>query len=385
MSINIKIKGIGLTKFGELWNISGAELIKEATDTALENAGLTINEIDEVYIGTMLTGTTMSQGQIGSIISSIYNVNIPAFRIEGACASGGLAAYQAIQSIKAQKNNTVLVIGVEKMTDYSSKIISKHLMQAASEEERLSGATFQSLYALMAKAHMEKYGSTREQAALASLIAHKNAAKTPYAQFKNPISVEDVINSTPVAEPLCLLDCSPITDGAATIILSNEKPDKSKKEAFLIDQICTSDSLSLSDRKSITEIESAIIASKKIFKQNNLTTKDIDIIEVHDCFSISTLIALEDMGFAEKGKGGEALEKILNEDKNLPALNTSGGLKASGHPVGATGIKQIAEIALQLQENAGERQIDSPKYGLTHNIGGTGATCVMHLLSCSPT
>lgn len=375
--MNIKVKGLSSTKFGELWDKSLINLVEEATNAALTDAKLKITDIDAAFIGTMLSGETTTQSQMGSIFASLYGVNIPGTRVEAACASGGVAIYQAVQFLKANPGKKVLVVGVEKMTDLCASKVTDLLMQAASQEERDSGANFPSLYALVAQAHMREFGTTREQMALCSVMAHQNALSNEKAQFRKKITVEDVVKATPVAEPLTLLDCSPITDGAAALILTTEAPSKSKKEAFIVSSAFATDTLSLAQRESVTTFKSTQTAAKAIFADSGITHKDINFLEVHDCFSIGTIVALEDIGFVKKGKGGKAIEKIFKGDKSLPQVNVSGGLKACGHPVGATGVKQVVELAARMRNSTG--------YGLAQNIGGTGASCVMNLVASSDT
>jgi len=375
----IKVKGIGLTQFGELWDKDLKDLIKEAADKALDDAGMDVNEIESVYIGSMLCGEVSEQSNLGGIFSEIYGVNIPVSRVEAACASGGMASYTAIQAIKSGSINNALVIGVEKMTDIPANQMSELLMQAGAEDERTAGATFPSLFGMMTQAHMNKFGTTIEQLHFAAMICHRNAANNPLAQFKHEVSEGQIACSADIAEPLKMLHCSPISDGAAAIVLSNEEK-STDDDAFILNESLATDTISLAERENLYTLKSTQIASKQLFANSEVSIKDIGAVELHDCFSIAACMALEDIGFVDKGKGGEALEKIYNGDNKLPTLNPSGGLKASGHPVGATGVKQIAEIALQIRGQAGDRQVKDMTYGLTHNIGGSGGTTVMHLI-----
>ncbi|MBI4117511.1 MAG: thiolase domain-containing protein [Parcubacteria group bacterium] len=374
------ISGIGMTRFGEIWDKSFEDLFREAVDLALLDSGMNVSEIEACFVGTMLCGETAMQSHAGALLCEQYGVNIPCFRVEGACASGGLAVHRAVTSIEAKQYKKVLVVGVEKMTDFSAETVASFLMQAASSEERLAGATFPALYAMMAREHMETFGTTREQLAAASIISHRNGAKNPLAQFQKEISVNDVLESSMIADPLTLLECSPISDGAGAVILSAEEARKTDNDVCIVASEVACDTLSLSGRKTLIGLKSTQEASRKIFATANLKPADIDLVEVHDCFSIAGLMALEDIGFANKGEGGALLMKMMNHSDMKPAFNTSGGLKACGHPVGATGVKQIAEAAWQLRGQAGKRQAPDVKYALTHNVGGSGATCVMHLL-----
>jgi acetyl-CoA C-acetyltransferase len=255
-------------------------------------------------------------------------------------------------------------------------------MGAGDEEwEGFQGATFPSLYALMAKAHMHEFGTTREQLAMVSVKNHKHGTLNPKAQYRREISVEDVLHSTPVAPPLNLLDCSPISDGAASIILCEEKLAKKFTDTpiYLIGSGQGSDSLSLAQRESLTSIKAARVAAEAALKQAKISIKEVNVTEVHDCFSIAELMAMEDLGLCRKGEAGKCVER--NEtyfDSKMP-INTSGGLKSVGHPVGATGVKQTIEIVMQLRNEADKRQVKKAEIGLTHNVGGTGGTVVVNI------
>lgn len=372
MPTPISILSTGLTAFGEHWKLSLKDLIVQAVDEALDNANLTIDAINKIYIGNMLGAQSDGQSQLGAIIASHYGTNAPAIRVEAACASGGVAVAEAFQYLQANTDQNVLVIGAEKMTNQSADVMARYLSQAASNEERIAGATFPSLYALLAQTHMHTFGTTNEQLTLPAVLGHKAAMDNPLAQFRREITVEKVIASTPIATPLNILHCSPITDGAAAVILTNKEHSHAK--AALLASSMATDSLGLAERESLTEIKATRLAAEKLFDQTDITREHIHAIELHDCFSIAYLLAIEDMGFVKKGKAGETVKQIAAGESNLPKINLSGGLKAFGHPVGATGVKQIVSIVRAMQEN------DNLHYGLTHNIGGSGATCVMHLI-----
>ncbi|PIN83374.1 hypothetical protein COV61_03270 [Candidatus Micrarchaeota archaeon CG11_big_fil_rev_8_21_14_0_20_47_5] len=244
------------------------------------------------------------------------------------------------------------------------------------------GATFPALYAFMAKRHMHEYGTTEEQMASVAVKNHYNAARNPCAQYQNEITIETVMKSKVVASPLKVFDCSPITDGAAAVVLMPlEKAKKyTEKPIKIIASAQASDVIALHSRRSLTELAATKIAAKKAFAQAKLTPKDIDVCEVHDCFTIAEIMAIEDLGFFKKGEGGKAsAEGKTRLDGEIP-INTSGGLKGCGHPVGATGIKQIVEIAWQLRGEANQRQVKDARIGMTHNVGGSGATCAIHIL-----
>lgn len=380
---DVAIVGVSQTKFGELWEKSFRDLVVEAGIDAIRDANMNGEDIDAMYIGNMTGGLFVGQEHIGSLIAEHSGLTpIPATRVEAACASGGLALRQAIMAVASGYYDRVMAAGVEKMTDVVDA--TPAIAAAADREwEAQQGVTFPSLYAMMAKRHMYEYGTTREQIAGFAVLGHKNGALNPKAQFQREINVDAVLNSTKVASPLNILDCSPVSDGAAAIIVcpADEAHKYTDTPIYIRASTQASATISLHNRKSLTTIPSTIFAAKKAYDMANLTPKDMDMAEVHDCFSINGLIAIEDLGFFEKGKGGQAIEDGLIERDGDIAVNPSGGLKARGHPLGATGIAQAAEITWQLRQEAGKRQVSDATSGITLNIGGTGGTAAIHILS----
>ena len=368
----ITINGVYQTKFGELWDKSLEDLIVEAGEGAIKDSGLPKNKIDLVIVANMLA----EQNHLGALASQLLGLNsVPAIRVEAACASGGVSVHQAVTAIKAGEANHVLVIGAEKMTDKNNGAIAQALMGAAGIEECQAGLTFVGLYALMARVYFEKFKATKNDLAYVAIKNHRHASKNPKAQYPFPVELETVLKSSCVASPLHLFDCSPITDGAAAVVVSNEPA----AVAITASQIA-SDSVSLTERESLTELKATKIASQKAYEQAGIKSNDIDLAEVHDCFSIAEIMAVEDLGFCKKGEGFKKIKSgEFDHDGRLP-VNLSGGLKACGHPVGATGIKQIVELVTQLRGEAGQRQIKKPQIGLAHNVGGSGATAAIHIL-----
>ena len=378
--MKIFILGSSTTKFGELWGESLGSLGKEAFEYALLDSGLERKNIDALFVGNMLSGVLGGQEHLGAFFTEELGLKVPAFKIEGACASGGLVLHNAINSILSNQYKTVAVLGVEKMTDYKSEVVASALMGAGSEEERLSGITFPGLYALMARSYMSRFGTTEKQLATVSVKNHYHASLNPNAQFNNLLTVGEVVKSPYVADPLKLLECSPISDGASVVIISNKR--FSKKKVQIVASSVAVDTLGLSKRENFTELATTQKASKVAYKIANINPKDVDIAEVHDCFSIAEIFAIEDLGFYKKGFAAVAVAKgetTLGISKHL-VVNTSGGLKGCGHPVGATGIKQIVEIAHQLEGHAGKRQVKDARIGLAQNVGGSGGTAVVHIL-----
>jgi len=376
--MNAFVIGAATTKFGELWSISPRTLAGEAFENALKDSKISKGRIEALFVGNMLSGILGGQEHLGALFAEELELpNIPAFHIEGACASGGLAVHAAVNSVLSGRYRTVVAIGVEKMTDYKPEVVSEALMAAGSDEERSSGVTFPGLYAILARAYMEKYRVTERELASVSVKNHYHASLNPNAQFHNVLTIDAVVKSSLVADPLRLLECSPVSDGASALIVTSE----SKGVKIVASEVAT-DSLGLAQRESLTELKATQVAVRKAYKKSGLGPKDIDIAEVHDCFSIAEIMALEDLGFFAKGKAGDAILKgeiTLGSSQHL-VINTSGGLKGAGHPVGATGVKQIVEVVDQLKGRAGVRQVKGAKVGLTQNVGGSGATAVIHIL-----
>lgn len=380
---DVAIIGVSQTKFGELWEKSFRDLVVEAGVAAIRDANMVGDDLDAMYIGNMSGGLFVGQEHIGALIAEHSGLApIPATRVEAACASGGLALRQAIMAVASGYYDHVMAAGVEKMTDVVDA--TPAIAAAADQEwEAQQGVTFPSLYAMMARRHMYEYGTTREQIAGFAVLGHKNGALNPKAQFQREISIDAVLNSTKVAEPLNLLDCSPVSDGAAAVIVvpADEAHKYTDTPVYVRASTQASDTIALHSRKSLTTIQSTVLASRKAYEIAGLKPEDIDVAEVHDCFSINGLLAIEDLGFFEKGKGGQAIEDGLIERDSDIAVNTSGGLKARGHPLGATGIAQAAEVTWQLRQEADKRQVSDVENGLTLNIGGTGGTAAVHILS----
>ena len=380
--MNAYITGAYTTQFGELWDISPRTLAREAIFEALKDAHTDLSQVDALFVGNMLSGMLGGQEHLGAFFSEAVGINVPAVKIEGACASGGLAVHQGVTAVLSGLYKTVVVVGVEKMTDHKPDDVATALMGAGSDMERVSGGTFPGMYAMLARAHMNAYNTTEEDFAAVAVKNHYHASLNPKAQFHNLLTIEKVLQSSRIADPLKLLDCSPITDGAAAVVITSVLPKQKRKQAVqvLASSVAT-DTLGLAQRKSLLELSATRRASQKAFSDAGLTPKDISIVELHDCFSIAEIFALEDLGFFSKGKAAHAVRSGMLQLGNTKGLvsNTSGGLKGCGHPVGATGVKQVVEIVDQLFGRAGKRQVETVKYGLTQNVGGSGATSVVHI------
>lgn len=378
---DVAVIGVGITKFGELWKSSLRDIFVEAALNAIDDSG--VDHIDSMYVGTMSSGLFVGQEHISAMMADYLGAApIPATRVESACASGGIAFRQAYFEVASGYSEIVLAGGVEKMTDGAD--VTEALATAADQEyEVYNGVTFPGLYAMIARAHMHEYGTTRNQLSAVAVKNHRNGAKNPNAQFRFEITRETVANATMVADPLTLLDCSPVTDGGAAVILCSMDIAKKFTDTPIkvIATSQTSDTLALHSRRSLTSLDVVKTAAQNAYKQAGLKPSDINVAEVHDCFTIAEVVVTEELGFCDKGCGGAFVEEgnTSIETGKIP-INTSGGLKSKGHPVGATGIAQVIEIVEQLQGRAGQRQVKNAHIGMTQNMGGSGASCVINIL-----
>jgi acetyl-CoA C-acetyltransferase len=381
---DVAIIGVGLTRFGELWEQSLRDIFTEAALAAITDSG--VDHIDSMYVGSMSPGLFVHQEHIASLLADYLGVaGIPAVHVESACASGGLAVRQAYLDVASGASEIVLAGGVEKMNDGSD--VTFALSTAADQEyEAFHGVTFPGLYAMIARAHMDLYGTTREHMAQVAVKNHANGMKNPFAQFRMPLTINDVLKASMVADPLGLMDCSPVTDGGAAVILATvERAEKLKKPyAVIRASVNTTASIALHDREDLASLPAVGKAAALAYKDAGITQDRLDVIEVHDCFTIAELVVMEELGLVGRGKSGPAvMDGLTAPDGRIP-INTSGGLKAKGHPVGATGVAQIIEITGQLCGTAGERQVKNARIGMAQNMGGSGGSCVIHIMEGRP-
>lgn len=377
--MNIYVTGAATTQFGELWGVSPRSLARGSVLPALKDADIEPKFVEALYVGNMLSGMLGGQEHLGAFFAEELGLRVPAFKVEGACASGGLAFHNAVNSLLSGQYKTVVVLGIEKMTDHKPEDVATALMGAGSEEERVAGATFPGLYAMLARIHMKEFGTTEEHLAAVAVKNHFHASLNPNAQFHNTLTTEQVMKSSRISDPLKLLDCSPISDGAAAVVMSTRK---TPRAIGIAASVVATDTLGLAQRKSLTELMATREASQKAYAIAGITANDIDVAEVHDCFTIAEVLAMEDLGFFAKGKAAAAIaggKTTIGNGKHV-VVNPSGGLKGCGHPVGATGVKQIVELVEQLRGSAGKRQVSDATIGLAHNVGGSGATAVIHIL-----
>ncbi|MBI5018918.1 thiolase domain-containing protein [Candidatus Gottesmanbacteria bacterium] len=380
--MKIYVTGSATTAFGELWNASPRGLARQAVFGALADAGIEIADVQALFVGNMLSGMLGGQEHLGAFFAEELGLTAPAFKVEGACASGGLALHNAVNSVMSGQYDTVVVLGIEKMTDHKPEDVATALMGAGSEEERSGGATFPGLYAMLARIHMREFGTTEEELAAVAVKNHYHASLNPNAQFHNTLSVEQVMKSSRIADPLKLLDCSPISDGAAAVVITSKKQKKAARRVEIAASAVATDSLGLAQRKTLTGLSATQQAAARAYNLSGMTANDINVAEVHDCFTIAEVLAMEDLGFFPKGKAAAAIaagQTTVGKGGRI-VVNPSGGLKGCGHPVGATGVKQIVELVDQLCGVAGKRQVEGAAVGLAHNVGGSGATSVIHIL-----
>ena len=369
----------GSTKYGRHSDKSSKDLVLEAFAEALENARNLDpkRDIDAIVVSQMSSEYEL-QAHTGAWAAGYLGLTgKPAIRVESACASGSAALWQAITMVRSGLYKVVLAVGVEKMRHRDTSEVALYLGEAGDFSlEIWNGLTFPGLFALMATAYMHRYGAREEHLAMVAVKNHKHASMNPKAQYPYEIKIEDVLNSRIVAWPLKLYDCSPITDGAAAVIVtSNDVAKKYTDEpVYVIGSGHATDTLGVYEREDITFLKGAWEAANQAYRTSGLTPNEIDLVELHDCFTIAEIMLYEALGFAKRGEGYKLLEEEATYyDSKIP-VNVSGGLKAKGHPVGATGLGQVYEVWLQLTGRAGKRQVSNAEIALTHNMGGSGAS-----------
>jgi len=380
----VAIIGVGMIDWGELWGKSLREIWAEAALAALDDAG--IDRVDLITVGCMSPGLFVGQEHLASLLADeIGMAGVASTRVESACASGSLAFRAGFAEVAAGLSDLVLVTGVEKMTDVDGADATYALGTAADQElEGFHGITFPGLYAMMARVHMAHHGTTSRQLAAVAAKNHANGLLNPHAQYHMRVSIDDVLGSTMVADPLHLLDCSPITDGAAAVVLAPLDKAKDHVGNRTVVKVAGSglatDTIALANREDLARLRAVELAAERAYVMAGRRPSDIHVAEVHDCFTIAEIMATEALGFFEPGEGGPAAERGLTALGDRLPINPSGGLKSKGHPVGATGVAQIAEITLQLLGKAGQRQVEGARVGLTQNMGGSGGSSTVHIL-----
>jgi acetyl-CoA C-acetyltransferase len=378
------VVGAGQTPFGAFPDRSYRDLFAEAFEAAKASVdkGIDAHEIDEAFVGTLGVGGRQLGLPGPAVTEHVGLHNVPSTRLENACAAGGYAVRQAVQAIRSGMADVVLAGGFDVMTDMSGDVTKYWLgVSGETEWERLTGTTFSGVYAQMADAYLHKYDATAEDLSRVAVKNHANGAKNPKAHLGFECSLEDAVSAPEVADPLNLYHCCPTSDGAAAVLLvSEDVVDRFAEHRVRVAGVgAASERVGLAQRESYTEISASQVAGETAFERAGIAPDDLDFAEVHDCFAIAELLAYEDLGFCEPGEAADLLREGRTDiDGDLP-VNTSGGLKSKGHPIGATGCGQVVEAFDQLTGAAGDRQLDDPRLGLTHNVGGSGGATVVHV------
>lgn len=377
---DVAIIGIGQTPVGEHWDKSLRHLAHDAIMAAMRDAQ--IATADALYVGNMLSGELNGQEHLGALIADFIGLRgVEAMKVEAACGSGAAALRVGIMAVGSGLSDVVLVCGVEKMTDAPGHVTTSALALAADQEYEVSqGISFVGLNALLMRRYMHEYGVSKEAFAGFTVNAHRNAMTNPNAMFHTPVTEAAYARAGMIADPINLLDSSPVCDGAACVVLAPADKYRSRAKAFVLASAVATDSLAIHDRRDPLVLDAAVISSQKAYAQARLTPADIHLFELHDAFSIMSALSLEAAGFAPRGAGVRmAQDGEIGLNGRIP-ISTMGGLKARGHPVGATGLYQIVEVVLQLTGEAGPNQVQGATVGMAQNIGGSGATVITHIL-----
>jgi acetyl-CoA C-acetyltransferase len=380
----VAVIGLGKTAFGAFPDRDLRSLAVEAGQKSLADAHVSPSQIEAFYLGNFAGPSFVGQNHLAPYIAGAMDIkDVPCTRFEAACASSGSAFFHAVSAVGAGLYDVVLVGGVEKMTSQPTAKVSEILAGAGDMNgEGRAGATFAALFAMIARRHMYQYGTTREQMAAVAVKNHANGAKNPLAHMRKVITLEAALKGKPISDPLTIYDCSLVSDGAAAVVIAplERASEFTDKPVRILGVAQTSDYVALDQKEDITIFRAVKAAADKAYKMAGVTAQDIQFAEVHDCFTIAEIIAMEDLGFVKKGDGGPYVLEGRTCLKGERPVNTSGGLKAKGHPVGATGVGQICDVAQQIRGEAGERQIERNSLGLAQNLGGSGATAVVTVL-----
>jgi acetyl-CoA C-acetyltransferase len=383
---DVAVLGIGQTKFGELWDRSFREIGIEAGLQSLVDAKLSSGDLGGLFLGNMASGSLLEQEHIAPLIldyAGLAGGHLPAVRVEGGGASGALALHQGYLAVASGLYDYVVVGGAEKLTDVPDATASQISSAAADHEwEVVFGATLPALWALVARRHMHLHGTTREQLARVAVHAHEMGSKNPNAHYRNKITLAQVMEAGPVAEPLGVFDCAPLSDGAAAVVLG--PLDTARQHTDTPIRIAASqvacDTMALQHRAELTSVGATVTAAEQAFRRARRAPADVQVAEIDDSYTIAALVGLEDLGFVERGRAGPEFASGRFGPGGKTVVNPSGGLKAQGRPFGAVGVAQVVELVRQLRGEAKDRQVPGATVGLAHDLGGTGATAVVHLL-----
>jgi acetyl-CoA C-acetyltransferase len=380
----VAVIGLGKTAFGAFADRDLRSLAVEAGRKSMEDAHVSPSQIEAFYLGNFAGPSFVGQNHLAPYIAGAMGItDVPCTRFEAACASSGSAFFHAVSGVAAGLYDLVLVGGVEKMTSQPTAKVSEILAGAGDMGgEGRAGATFAALFAMIARRHMYQYGTTREQMAAVAVKNHANGAKNPLAHMRKVITLEAALKGKPISDPLTIYDCSLVSDGAAAVVIAplERASEFTDKPVRILGVAQTSDQVALDQKEDITTFRAVKAAAEKAYKMAGVTARDIQFAEVHDCFTIAEIIAMEDLGFVNKGCGGPYVLEGRTCLKGERPVNTSGGLKSKGHPVGATGVGQICDVAQQIRGEAEERQVERNSLGLAQNLGGSGATAVVTIL-----
>jgi acetyl-CoA C-acetyltransferase len=373
----VYVAGIGKTAFGAFPQLTLRDLAVESIAACLLDAGKQASDVEALYLGNFDGPSFTNQNHLAPYVAGAAGLDsIPATRFEAACASGGSAFFHGVQAVASGCYDRVLVCGVEKMTSQTTARVAEILAGAGDARlESAVGATFPAIFAMVARRHMHEHGTTREHLAAVAVKNHYNASLNPHAHLKKVITIEQALAGKPVAEPFTIFDCSLVSDGAAAVLLTSGRSDV---RVAAVAQ--ASGPVALADRDSITQFPATQKAAARAYAIAGVSPRDVRIAEVHDCFTIAELIAMEDLGFVARGQSGPWVAGGATGIRGELPVNTSGGLKAKGHPVGATGVAQICDLVLQMRGAAAARQVANADVALAQNLGGSGATSVVTIL-----
>ncbi len=383
MQESVAVLGRGMSTFGA-WQGPSLDPVHQVIDDALDDAGLPPDAVDEAWWASLGFGGSQLGNQAAWVSTVDGLGHVAAHRVENACASGGYAVRSARQAIAAGSVDVALVVGFERMNDQPGHRRGYWLgVSGETAWERMAGTTFPGVYALMAARHAHDHGTTDEQRAAVAVKNHRFAADNPKAQFQKTVDEDTVLSSPTVSEPLTLYDCCGTTDGAAALVLASEDVARESDAAatWLTGSGAATDTLALHERESLTRLPATEHAGDEALAQAGASIEAVDVAEVHDCFTIAEILAIEDLGVVDKGQGGPASADGVTDLGGDVVVNPSGGLKGKGHPLGATGVAQVGELHDQLLGRAGDRQVPDAELALAHNVGGSGATCAVHVLS----
>lgn len=373
------VAGVGMTAFGKFPEKRIDDLARKAVVEAIRDSGLAPSRIRMAYVGHTRQGTCAGQ----RVLADLGLTGIEILNVDNACASGSSAVRYATLAIAHGMADVVLAIGMEKLSDRIKGVIPPR----EDDLEGAMGRVMPSVFAMVAQKHMEKYGTTKEQLALISVKNHAHGAKNPRAQYRKEVTVDEVLNSRMICDPLTLLQCTPIGDGAAAAVLvSEEVANPLMGPRIRVGaSVLLSGGVRVGNEWDITMSDVATKAARQAYEQAGLGPKEVDVCELHDCFTAAELVHYENLGFCGRGEGGRFIQEGRSGMNGDLAVNPSGGLLAKGHPLGATGVAQVCEVTWQLRGQAGPRQVENARVGMTHTMGGavsgaeTGA-CSIHIL-----